>query len=217
MPARRRRRTAAWLLVSVIGHGGVLAILVGSVRPERPPPAPIFQIELIRPATPAPLTRARRAPDGPITSAPVHKPTPPPIPAAVGESANTDAPPTAAGPAGEAAFEQAADALAARAACDPSGLRRLNAEERAACEERQGAARAAGRLPSRMEREAEAEPFRAKRRVKFREPGRLHHDALPDPIMVGVTIPTGRPARAIAPIAPSTLRGDDDALRPKPD
>jgi hypothetical protein len=39
---------------------------------------------------------------------------------------------------------------------------------------------------------------------------------LDTPFMLGVEVARGKPQKALEPIAPSTLRGDDDALRPGP-
>jgi hypothetical protein len=111
--------------------------------------------------------------------------------------------------------------------CDTADLLGLTRREREACDERRGArnrlAEEDDLPPSLAERQrrdarAVARNPRPKGPALVRAPGEgpQNHPVvgLP-PVMVGATVPFGAPPKAITPIPPSTLRGDDDALRPR--
>jgi hypothetical protein len=103
-----------------------------------------------------------------------------------------------------------------------SDLDRLTPREREACRERLGGARAAGPVPptAALRRALEAADDRrakANRRLgeTFNDPhvAQCAGSGLCRRELVG--IPFGEPPPALPVIPPSTLRGDDDALRPK--
>jgi len=110
-------------------------------------------------------------------------------------------------------------ALQDRLGCD----RAADREARERCKEAQGAAaRAAPPIPpftrkKQQELAGAPPPPRGVRTVvgPLNLPGGGGALGLPDPIGVRIIIPF-EPAKAIEPIPPSTLRGDDDALRPRP-
>jgi hypothetical protein len=151
-------------------------------------------------------------------------PAPAPPPLGPGPTAPAASPARPAAPA-PAAADDARDRLGA--ALRSTGCRNwnLSAAERERCLEREGAlAREAVPDALRAERRARKEEAEVANRppnatALVRGPGDDPRDhpmvGLP-PVMVGVVIPFGKPPKAIEPIAPSTLRGDDDALRPKP-
>lgn len=213
------QRRSVWVVVSLAAHAAFLAALVLSVRPERLPSTQPFEVALVRPPPVLEASKPHQYPGGARRQA--HAPTSPPVrnrsPVLPSPAQREPVVDPSGAPPGDELLGRIADALAGRAGCDPTGLRRLSPETQDECEERESAAaRAAARLPSPMERDGALESYRARRQVRFKDPGRLAHDALPDLVMVGVAIPTGSPPKAVEAIAPSSLRGDDDALRPKP-
>jgi hypothetical protein len=235
MTGRRRARigrAAAVAAACLAGHIALFAAMFATRRPELTAAAPVIEVELLRPPPPEgaraerPAPAALRAPAPPLpfrrprltgpapaeTVAVVPAPPAPPPP-----------PPPAAAPPPDDVLARIADALAAAGECDPNRLAALAPGQQARCRERAGAAaRNAERMQTPAERRAEAARARAaaaKGPALVRGPGDApgSHPALgPPPVMVGVSVPFGKPPKALPPIPPSTLRGDDDALRPKP-
>ena len=148
-------------------------------------------------------------------------------PAATGSAAPNLAPPATPARAPAPALGSALRA----ADCDEQGRRR----SRDGCDERLGAVgRAAAPLPPDPNARLQAEAAGRTAAVAAKEAGRLRPlpgGACPScggmsvvsgegpPTNLsdnGMKIPFGRITPAVTPIPPSTLRGDDDALRPKP-
>lgn len=243
MRQARRRLVGAGAL-SLALHGALLTGLWLDRPPPPPPEAPVFELTLVRPpersappqATPPPVApasataeeqerevatppRVRRAPGAP---APGYS-----IPNAV-QGAEVDArpaptpatpftplpsPPVRDGP-------RLGDVLRAEFCSDND---RLTAREQEACRERLGRSRAAGPPPPtvalrRALEAADDARAKASRRVgeTFDDPhvAQCAGSGLCRRELKGV--PFGNPPPALPVIPPSTLRGDDDALRPKP-
>ena len=226
----RGPRLAA-VAVALLAHLAVGAALLASVRrlvlPPEPPP---LEVELVRPdaARPPPelpppppaTTRAGRAPADPL---PFRTPRPSraaPLPQPSAVAPAPPAPPSPRPPAGGAQQQddvagRVRDALRTSVGCDDDPLIGLSARERAACDRRraQAAREARGLLPSQRERAAGS---RADRRD-------VHKELRPDwdcaaggslscrgsAVMVGGSIPFGYVPKALPPIPPSTLYGDD--------
>jgi hypothetical protein len=234
------------VLLSLVAHGAFLSFLLLSLPDAPPPPPPAIQVELVPPPLVSPVpqratvqadraaTPAARAGAAPMQPrllqrqdvTPVYAP-PAPVAPRPAPSPAQDLPPGPARPAPPpaAGSDDARDRLGA--VLRSTGCRNwnLSAAERERCLEREGAlAREGAADIERSERRARNEEAEVARRpanatALVRPPGddpRNHTLGGPPPVMVGVVIPFGKPPKAIEPIAPSTLRGDDDALRPKP-
>jgi hypothetical protein len=238
----RRRWRAAVIALSLLGHLGLLGVMLASLPPREPlPEPPVIDVQMLpppgeRPSEPQGATEPVEAPTRPQTpaSAPTVRPAlpssgaPSPVPGPAGRAPLAGAP--AGGTAAPAGAAPAAGAvrevLRATVGCDTADLLGLTRREREACEEARGARARGYELPESLaERQARdaravARNPRPKGNEWVRAPGDgpANHSVLgpPDGMMVGGSVAFGRPPKAIAPIPPSTLRGDDDALRPRP-
>jgi hypothetical protein len=240
------RWRAAVIVVSVAAHAGLLAGLVASVRPLVLGEDPPLVVELVRPErpteTPEPPAEAqagperrlqpapRASPERPSAPRPVPQPVPPlpvaPAPAPPPAAAPTTAPAPIA-PARPAARSQGdvgegvRRALRTTVGCAEEDVIGLTQRERDECRRRLGEARRGG-PPAPNERQRAMRPGPARRDA--------HAELRPEwdcgaggslgcrgsAVMVGASIPFGYVPPALPVIPPSTLRGDDDALRPKP-
>jgi len=241
MRSRDRRRPgwrAAVIALSLSAHLALLAALLSTLVYSPLPAPPVIQVQLTpaprpapderaeTPVEPAPAAPPARAPSPPVFRiSPTRATTPSSILAAPAASPRpTPATPGPVPTPADAETLQVREALRLSVGCDTADLLGLTRRERDLCNEAR-AARAARYEPvpqSDTERRradwraAGREDTTAGSRIGLLPPPKRSSPLLEDPIMVGVTVPFGKPPKAITPIAPSTLRGDDDALRPKP-
>ena len=221
-------------------HGALFAALLASLPRDRPPPVQTFEVQIVSPperlrpdipeapvepveqrADPAPPQPSfavrpapvRATPQSPGFTAPAPRPAPP------APTLGTGAP-----RAVQPATEQVREGLRLSVGCDSADVLGLTRRERERCAEERGARTRDAALPEGYDREREdaravaRNPRRpATSLVRAPREGPQNHPVvgLP-PVTVGASIPFGKPPKAIEPIAPSTLRGDDDALRPRP-
>jgi hypothetical protein len=237
----RRRWRAAVIALSLLGHLGLLGVMLASLPPREPlPEPPVIDVQMLpppgeRPSEPQGATEPVEAPTRPQTpaSAPtVRPPSPPP-----------GRPPPSPAPRGERPWPAPLreEPPRPRERRPPPGLferfcGRRSAATPPTCSvspDGTGGLRGSARgespryelpesLAERQARDARAVARnpRPKGNEWVRAPGDgpANHSVLgpPDGMMVGGSVAFGRPPKAIAPIPPSTLRGDDDALRPRP-
>jgi hypothetical protein len=229
---RRRGGRLAATVLALLVHVAFLLALLASLRPLITPEAPVLVVELVRPER-----RAFEPP--PSTLEAKERPAPPPgfqaplRPFALGPTGGAPGPlapfpapaSAAAGPGGPSARpnvgEELAGALRTTIGCDRDAG--LTARERTECRRRLGeAARNLEPIPGAPEKRGSwaGEPDPTKPRVRpYLGPAPTAVAPAIDPggVTIGarVSVPFGHPPKALPPIPPSALRGDDDALRPK--
>ncbi|MBW3616276.1 MAG: hypothetical protein KY446_00785 [Proteobacteria bacterium] len=216
-------------------------IEVALIRPERPetPPRPSVDAADPRPAPTGRLGQERRespasALSAPVPASPALAPAAPPPPSSPAPSTLPAGPARTPGPRAPSDLSAVAAALRA---VDCSGPGPRTARERELCAVRaRTTARTAPALGPDPNPRLQAEAAARTAAAAAREEARLR----PLPLGVctgcntiggprrgegpatnlsdssGIKIPFGRPPPALPVIPPSTLRGDDDALRPKP-
>jgi hypothetical protein len=246
------------MVLAALGHAGLLAVMLSTLRREPLPAGPVIQVELAplprrTPEPPVPAeeepeerperrTRAQAAASPlPLPVAPRPSlPAPPPLPAPAATpapAAPASGPPAAApaasatparpaGPPGDI-DDRLRSALRTTVGCPDGEVIGLTRRERERCDEGRGArTRDAppAPLPTAKQRAFDATvqgrnpPPNARDKV-FHDKGIDCHGSnmgmgcMPK---LAKPRPFGKPPKAITPIPPSTLRGDDDALRPKP-
>ena len=206
-------------------------LVVELVRPDRPTetpePSPADPSEPDRRLQPTQRTTFER----PSAPRPVAQPAPPlpvppapaPAPAAVPTAAPAPIAPARPGLRNQpnAVGDGVRRALRTTVGCAEEDVIGLTQRERDECRRRLSEARRAGPLPpNERQRAMRPGPARRDAHAELRPAwdcgagGSL--DCRGSAVMVGGSIPFGYVPPALPVIAPSTLRGDDDALRPKP-
>jgi len=235
---RRRRWWLAAAAASALVHAALLAALLTRTGARPPAPAPAIEVSLLRPD----LTRREPAPE---TQRPAAQSAPPDQrPPAISERAAAAAEPLARAPVAAAATQagpqaptppaplpsgsapRVGDPMAAvRSALNAGGClgdrSRLTAAQREACDARLANGREGPPLPLSGAHARELRGLAARRqgpRSKFDALSKSPTCIAGGPCQAELSggIAFGEPPPALPVIPPSTLRGDDDALRKKP-